>query len=148
MNRYTKSYNFGYLSTDYRLKGNNKWQSIGLANFMTKKYVKSCFSVKKIDFEQQTACGAPVRWSKYTTENHTPLVRNGLPFQKYNLITLHKGGPLKLEAQTIQLCIGVFWKKSLGNTAIGNAEGKAPPKMVFPQQCRALIFKNETLLLQ
>ena len=29
--------------------------------------VKSCFSDKKIDFNQPMACGAPVRWSKYTT---------------------------------------------------------------------------------
>ena len=31
---------------------------------------KSCFSVKKTktnDLDQRTACGAPVRWSKYTT---------------------------------------------------------------------------------
>ena len=28
---------------------------------------KSCFSVKKIDFDQQTACGAPICWLKYTT---------------------------------------------------------------------------------
>ena len=28
---------------------------------------KSCFNVKKIDFNQQTACGAPVCWLKYTT---------------------------------------------------------------------------------
>ena len=28
---------------------------------------KSCFSVKKNYFDQKTACGAPVRWSKYTT---------------------------------------------------------------------------------
>ena len=34
---------------------------------MIKKDVKSCLSVKKIDFDQQTACGAPVCWSKYTT---------------------------------------------------------------------------------
>ena len=30
---------------------------------------KSCFSIKKktYDFDQRTACGAPNRWSKYTT---------------------------------------------------------------------------------
>ena len=33
---------------------------------MTEKDVKSCFSIK-INFDQQTACGALVSWSKYTT---------------------------------------------------------------------------------
>ena len=28
---------------------------------------KTCFNAKIYDFDQQTACGAPVRWSKYTT---------------------------------------------------------------------------------
>ena len=28
---------------------------------------KSCFLFQKIDFDQQTAFGAPVCWSKYTT---------------------------------------------------------------------------------
>ena len=31
------------------------------------KYEKACFNAKTNDFNQQTACGAPVRWSKYTT---------------------------------------------------------------------------------
>ena len=29
--------------------------------------VKTRESFKKVDFDQRTACGAPIRWSKYTT---------------------------------------------------------------------------------
>ena len=32
-----------------------------------KNHPKSCFSVEKLILNQQTACGAPVCWSKYTT---------------------------------------------------------------------------------
>ena len=32
------------------------------------KVCKKLFQRQKIYFNQQTACGAPVRWSKYTTD--------------------------------------------------------------------------------
>ena len=34
--------------------------------FYDLKVPKKLFQSQKIDFDQQTACGAPVRWSKYT----------------------------------------------------------------------------------
>ena len=34
---------------------------------MTEKYKKTCFNPEKNDFDKQTACGAPIGWSKYTT---------------------------------------------------------------------------------
>ena len=35
--------------------------------FVTEKDEKTCFTAEKNDFDQQTVCGAPLRWSKYTT---------------------------------------------------------------------------------
>ena len=37
-----------------------------LGTFMMERDKKSCFCLKN-DFDQRTACGAPVHWSKYTT---------------------------------------------------------------------------------
>ena len=35
--------------------------------YLIRKGRKKLFQLQKIDFDQQTACGAPVCWSKYTT---------------------------------------------------------------------------------
>ena len=39
-------------------------------------YDKTCFNAKTNNFNQKTACGAPVRWSKYTTHAHDALFCN------------------------------------------------------------------------
>ena len=36
--------------------------------FVTEKYQKNLFNAKINDFGQPKACGAPVRWLKYTTD--------------------------------------------------------------------------------
>ena len=38
--------------------------------FVTEKDRKTCENTEKDDFDQQTACRAPVCWSKYTTLAH------------------------------------------------------------------------------
>ena len=35
---------------------------------VTEKDKKTCFNAETIDFDQGTACEAPIRWLKYTTE--------------------------------------------------------------------------------
>ena len=35
--------------------------------FVTEKEEETCFNAETNNFDQQTACGAPVWWSKYTT---------------------------------------------------------------------------------
>ena len=37
---------------------------------MAEKDEKTCFHAQKNDFEQQTACEAPIRWLNYTTCNN------------------------------------------------------------------------------
>ena len=55
--------------------------------FVTEKDGKTCLNGEKDDFDQQTACEAPIHWSKYTTRNDienykretetTSILRNG-----------------------------------------------------------------------
>ena len=47
------------------VKGEEKF---GVCCLVAQWCMVGCFFVVYIDFDQQTACGAPVGWSKYTTE--------------------------------------------------------------------------------
>ena len=63
---------------------------------MTEKYEKTCLNAKINYFDQQTACGASVRWSKYTTQVFYAV---SLTFNSYRLEQLRDESELVASAE-------------------------------------------------